>query len=130
MEAYGELNVGDAILTGTSPDGPMLCYAPTMRVPMQITRTDNVYRAMRAALIKIANHNDPDYSGNQTFIGIVVTPMLGAGAGKLAPADAARQMRLAWDSMKDEHKIPTTLAEADAIQAAIGLGLGGDPDHY
>ncbi len=129
MESYGELNVGDAVLAGAKVGGPYLCYAPTMRVPMQITRTDNVYRAMRAALLQVLHHNDGIEISGDKPISTIATPLLGTGAGKLHPDTAAWQMWLAWDSIMKIRQ-PKTLAEADAIQAAIGLGLGGDPDNY
>jgi len=130
-DCHGELNVGDAILVNPAKGHPQLCYAPTMRVPMQITRTDNVYRAMRAALLVIEHHTTIDaLSGSANPIKHIITPLLGAGAGNMPPRDAGRQMLLAWESMKPGRAMPQTLAEADAIQARIGLGLGGDPEHF
>jgi O-acetyl-ADP-ribose deacetylase (regulator of RNase III) len=123
----GELNVGDAILLTSCI--PHLVYAPTMRVPMQITCTDNVYRAFRAALLQIVLHNKKQSADGGPCIDKVVTPLLGAGAGKFPPAAAAKQMKLAWDSIHGKHSI-SSWADADALQAKIGLGLGGDPEHF
>lgn len=131
-DCNGEMNVGDAAIVAPSMGYPLLCYAPTMRVPMQITRTDNVYLAMRAALLAIKRHNDlamlADYETDH--IRTILCPMLGTGAGKMPPREAAKQMRAAWDGFKPKHKIPQNWQEADAIQAKIGLGRGGDPEHW
>jgi len=132
-EFHGKLPVGCAVCCGNAT-GPDVIYAPTMRVPMQITRTDNVYLAMRAALLWISRYNDYETAGEHEpqYIENVMTPLLGAGAGKMPALQAATQMRLAWDSIYGDrrYKRPANLQEADAIQAAIGLGLGGDPDHF
>lgn len=132
-DAYGELNVGDAALVIPEAGRPHICYAPTMRVPMQITRTDNIYVAMRAALAAIHDHNNLETiseSAPSDYIQTVAVPLLGAGAGRVPAEEAARQMKLAWDGMKTRRAPITTWAQADAIQAAIGIGLGGDPDNY
>jgi len=132
-DAFGELNVGDATLVVPArPGAPLLCYAPTMRVPMQITRTDNVYCAMRAALARIHQHNmfETLREGETEFIKIIVCPVLGAGAGNMPPKEAVMQMKLAWYSMQEGHQPITDWHAADALQKRIGLGYGGDPDNY
>jgi O-acetyl-ADP-ribose deacetylase (regulator of RNase III) len=132
-DAFGELNVGDATLVVPArPGSPLLCYAPTMRVPMQITRTDNVYCAMRAALASIYQHNmlAAIRDVSMDLIRTVVCPVLGSGAGKMPPKQAAMQMKLAWDGMKEGRQPITSWDQADALQKRIGLGFGGDPDNY
>lgn len=86
---HGELNVGDAVVV-PAPDGsPLIAYAPTMRVPEDIRGTDNVYRAMRAWLVAV--HRDLEAPPQA-----VACPGLGTGYGRMDPAEAARQMLLAW----------------------------------
>jgi O-acetyl-ADP-ribose deacetylase (regulator of RNase III) len=55
---YGELPVGQAVVLATGHESiPFLVSAPTMRVPMSIGETVNVYLAFRAALIAVLTHN-------------------------------------------------------------------------
>jgi len=93
---YGELPVGQAIVLATGHARfPFLVSAPTMRVPMRIDQTVNVYLAFRAALIAVIRHN----AGDGAAIQSVLVPGLGTGVGAMPPARAARQMRLAYNSI-------------------------------
>ncbi|MDD1536413.1 MULTISPECIES: macro domain-containing protein [unclassified Bradyrhizobium] len=93
---YGELPVGQAIVLATGHARfPFLVSAPTMRVPARIDQTVNVYLAFRAALIAVLTHN----AGAGEAIGSLLVPGLGTGVGSMPPARAARQMRLAYDSI-------------------------------
>src|SRR5687768_12354429 len=57
-EYRGEQPVGTSMIVDTGHDRhPHLAHTPTMRVPMSIARTDNVYRAMWAMLIAVSRHN-------------------------------------------------------------------------
>lgn len=85
---HGELNVGDAVVV-RAPNGPLVAYTPTMRVPEDIRGTDNVYRAMRAWLVALRREVDGP-------VGTVTCPGLGTGYGFVPPDEAARQMALAW----------------------------------
>jgi O-acetyl-ADP-ribose deacetylase (regulator of RNase III) len=92
-EFLGEQPVGTAFLLSTgSSRVPFVCHAPTMRLPGDISGSDNVYRATRAALLCIYHQNR---SGDQR-IDSVVFPAFGAGFGGVAPDEAARQMAAAW----------------------------------
>lgn len=92
-EYLGEQPAGTAFLLPTgNAHVPFLCHAPTMRLPGDITRTDNVYRATRAALLCIYHHNRAEEPG----IGSVVFPAFGAGFGGVDPSEVARQMAVAW----------------------------------
>ena len=92
-EFLGEQPVGTAFLVPTGHAGvPLLCHAPTMRVPGDISLTDNVYRATRAALLAIHRHN----RDAERPIRTVVFPAFGTGFGGVAPDEAARQMAVAW----------------------------------
>lgn len=93
---YGELPVGQAVILATGHKSiPFLVSAPTMRVPMGIGDTANVYLAFRAALIAVLAHN-ADKSGP---IRSLLVPSLGTGIGEVAPERAARQMRLAYNAI-------------------------------
>ena len=93
---YGELPVGQAVVVATGHDSiPFLVSAPTMRVPGDISATVNVYLAFRAALIVVLTHN----AHTTTPIRTLLVPGLGTGIGAVAPAAAARQMRLAYDAI-------------------------------
>jgi O-acetyl-ADP-ribose deacetylase (regulator of RNase III) len=90
----GEQPVGTAFITPTGDAWvPMLCHAPTMRVPGDISETDNVYRATRAALMCIYHHNR---QAAAPPLRSVVFPAFGAGFGRVPPLEVARQMAVAW----------------------------------
>jgi O-acetyl-ADP-ribose deacetylase (regulator of RNase III) len=92
-EYLGEQPVGTAFLLPTGDTRvPFLCHAPTMRLPGDITRTDNIYRATRASLLSIYHHNRTSGS----TISRIVFPAFGAGFGGVAPDEVARQMAVAW----------------------------------
>jgi O-acetyl-ADP-ribose deacetylase (regulator of RNase III) len=93
---YGELPVGQAVVLATGHEFiPFLVSAPTMRVPMSIEGTVNVYLAFRAALIAVLTHN----ASAGAPIRSLLVPGLGTGVGEVAPERAARQMRLAYDAI-------------------------------
>lgn len=90
----GEQPVGTAFLLPTgNARVPMLCHAPTMRVPRDISGTDNVYRATLAALLCVYHHNRTA----PRRIATVVFPSFGTGFGGVPPNEAARQMAVAWE---------------------------------
>lgn len=92
-EYLGEQPVGTSIIVGTDhKDHPFLAHTPTMRVPMNISHTDNVYLAMWAMLVAVHNHNQT----NEHKINIVVCPGLGTGYGRMPFREAARQMSVAY----------------------------------
>jgi len=93
---FGELPVGQAVIVPTGHrEIPYLVSAPTMRVPMGISRTANVYLAFRAALIAIKSHNE----SSAREIASVLVPGLGTSVGDMSPERAARQMRVAYDAI-------------------------------
>lgn len=90
----GEQPVGTAFLLPTgNARVPLLCHAPTMRVPRDISGTDNIYRATLAALLCIHHHN----RSMQRRIASVVLPSFGTGFGRVPVNEAARQMAVAWE---------------------------------
>jgi O-acetyl-ADP-ribose deacetylase (regulator of RNase III) len=100
-EFYGEQPVGTSIIVDTeNDDHPFLAHTPTMRVPRDISNTDNVYNAAFAMFRAIANHNKND----RTRINKVLCPGLGTATGRVKPKEAARQMALAYKNFLE----PTT----------------------
>lgn len=89
-EKHGELIIGDAI-TVELPDyiNGYMVVAPTMRVPMNINNTVNIYLAFKAILIALEG----------TDIKHVIIPGLGTGIGKVSPTICANQMYQAYNKM-------------------------------
>jgi O-acetyl-ADP-ribose deacetylase (regulator of RNase III) len=116
---WGEQPVGTSFVIETYHEKhPFLAHTPTMRVPMQITRTDNVYVAMFALLRAIGTHNQTN-EGRK--IEMVACPGLGTQAGKVNPNEAARQMHLAYKNFKNPPKL-LSWNYADKIQQEIIFG--------
>jgi O-acetyl-ADP-ribose deacetylase (regulator of RNase III) len=88
----GELLVGNAEVVnieGMSSSGlRYLISAPTMRVPMNISNTVNVYLAFRAALIAAEKYK----------MSSILCPGLGTAIGKVPPMLAALQMDEAYQN--------------------------------
>jgi O-acetyl-ADP-ribose deacetylase (regulator of RNase III) len=120
QEYRGEQPVGTAfvIATGHSKHA-YLAHAPTMRVPMRIARTDNVYRAMQAMLLAVWNHNR--LSKDQ--IGLVACPGLGTLTGGVRYDQAANQMAMAYNHFLDP---PKSISWPYAINRQAAVRLGGD----
>jgi O-acetyl-ADP-ribose deacetylase (regulator of RNase III) len=110
---HGEQLVGTSFVIATRHTRhPYLAHTPTMRIPMPITNTDNVYRAMWAMLLAIAQHNQSE----QPPIRIIACPGLGTATGRVPAAEAARQMaaayrhflnppvRISWDYAHDRQQ--------------------------
>jgi O-acetyl-ADP-ribose deacetylase (regulator of RNase III) len=119
-EFRGEQPVGTSIIVETGNQAhPFVAHTPTMRVPMPVAGTDNVYKAMRAMLIAVWNHNQH----SKPRIRTVACPGLGTEAGRVMPHEAARQMAIAYRHFR---KPPTALnwRVADRFQKAIGEGPG------
>jgi O-acetyl-ADP-ribose deacetylase (regulator of RNase III) len=121
-EYLGEQPVGTSFIIETGhPRHPFLAHTPTMRVPMPITRTDNVYRAMWAMLLAVYQHNK---QANQK-IRTIACPGLGTLTGRVPAEEAARQMALAWRHYwwpLEQINWPDVQTRQHAI------GFGGDPD--
>lgn len=97
-EKFGELVVGDAIIMPLDKSNSFEYFisAPTMRVPMNIERTINVYLAFRAILIELIKFNT---NHCENPINIVVCPGLGTGIGQVSPQICAKQMWCAYNSI-------------------------------
>lgn len=94
LEEYlGEQSVGTSFIVETDhPKHPFLAHTPTMRVPMQIAHTDNVYLAMWAMLLAVRRHN----LQAKRQIKIIACPGLGTATGQVPYSEAARQMSFAY----------------------------------
>ncbi len=81
----GELPVGEAVCIPTGhPKIKRMIAAPTMRKPVRIVGTDNVHKAMKAALL-CANDVRPEIER----LGI---PGMGTGVGAMDPFESAKQI--------------------------------------
>lgn len=97
-EFYGEQPVGTSFIIETNNNKiKYLAHTPTMRVPMFINNTDNVYKATKATLIEIDKYNKVDDYKIKT----VALPAFGQGAGRMHPINVAYQMSLAFKHIKN-----------------------------
>lgn len=121
LDAYlGEQSVGTSFIIPTGhPRHPYLAHTPTMRVPMVIAHTDNVYRAMWAMLLAVRMHN------RQTDqpITTIACPGLGTATGRVPFAEAARQMALAYRHFLEP---PTVITWQLADRRQLDVRYGGD----
>jgi O-acetyl-ADP-ribose deacetylase (regulator of RNase III) len=92
-EFLGEQPVGTSIIVETGhPAHPFIAHTPTMRVPMAIAHTDNVYLAMWAMLLAVRRHNQHA----ERRIRSVACPGLGTTTGQVPFPQAASQMSMAY----------------------------------
>ena len=97
---HGELLVGCAEVISTNhPRIPFLISAPTMRVPMAVRDTVNVYLATRAALLLVVYGRFSDGSPVADKIKTVAFPGMGTGTGRVSAEACARQMAAAVDDV-------------------------------
>jgi len=89
----GELPVGQATIIGTFDTRiPYLVSAPTMRVPMNVSKSLNAYLAFRAVIRAVREHNDVA----TTAIRSVLCPGLCTAVGRMPADRAAMQMAAAY----------------------------------
>jgi len=123
LEEYlGEQPVGTSLIVETGhPKHPFLAHTPTMRIPMTITRTDNVYLAMWAMLLAVRNHNRQAAQK----IKVVACPGLGTGTGHVPFTEAARQMSIAYRNFLNPPPwLDWRLAEGRQSQIRYGGDFG------
>ncbi len=119
-EFLGEQPVGTSLIVETGHSRhPFLAHTPTMRVPMPISRTDNVYSAMWAMLLTVRKHN---LQSDRT-IETIACPGLGTGVGQVPPEEAARQMALAYRHYLNP---PQTIGWQFAARRQDAVRVGGD----
>lgn len=116
----GEQPIGTSIIVETGhPKHPFVAHTPTMRFPMSISSTDNVYTAMWALLLEVRRHN----RSSSSPIRKVACPGLGTATGRVSPHEAARQMALAYGWYVN----PVTLIDWTVAQERQRkIGRGGD----
>jgi len=119
-EYLGEQPVGTSMIVETNhAKHPFLAHTPTMRVPMTIARTDNIYLAMWALLRAVHRHNLS--SGRK--IETIACPGLGTGTGHVPFRQAARQMALAYRN----YLYPPTYLDWNLAQTRqLEIRYGGD----
>ncbi|MEM7372270.1 MAG: macro domain-containing protein [Bacteroidota bacterium] len=90
---WGEQSVGTSFIFPTAhPKHPYLAHTPTMRVPSNISHSDNVYLAMKAMLEAVHHHNEQ----SATPINTLACPGLGTSTGRVPYPKAARDMAMAY----------------------------------
>lgn len=100
---HGEIPVGQAHIIETHhASWPYLASAPTMRIPMLIDGTFNVYYAFRAMLLSVERYNQQ----NNNAIESILCPGLGAGVGGMPSSKVAGQMAVAYAQFQQTASIP------------------------
>jgi O-acetyl-ADP-ribose deacetylase (regulator of RNase III) len=87
-----------------------VAHTPTMRVPRDVSGSDNAYQAMKAALLAVKNHNLLVDSGVEGYdesnrINSLVTPGLATLTGRVPYDKAAKQMALATFHVMNPPKV-------------------------
>lgn len=99
----GELPVGQCHITDTGNSSwPRLAVVPTMRIPMDVSGTLNVYYAFRALLIAVAESHQ-----RGAIIRSVLCPGLGTGIGGVNPTNCAGQMAYAFRQSRKPSAVPS-----------------------
>jgi len=111
----GEQPVGTSFIirgneTWGENDNKYVAHTPTMRIPKNIVRTDNVYQAMKSMLIAVDDFNINEagilHSSFKNPINTVACTGLGTFCGEIPYKRAAKEMRLAYDNVMNP---PTVL---------------------
>jgi WD40 repeat protein len=118
-EYQGEQPVGTAFIIPAGKDNKFLAHCPTMRVPMDIRNTDYVYLAMKALLREVHKFN----RRHDNQIKTVVCPGFGTLTGLVSPAEAARQMELAYRNFM---QVPAKITWEFARQRQKAIRFGGN----
>lgn len=119
-EFLGEQPVGTSIIVETNhPKHPYIAHTPTMRVPMDIARTDYVYLAMWAMLLAVHQHN----LKSEKKINVIACPGLGTATGHVSFRRAARLIALAYENFLNP---PSHIDWHFAEQRQERIRLGGD----
>lgn len=125
---YGELLVGQAEIIPTEHvDFPYLISAPTMRIPMSINRTPNIYHAMRAILILARDGQFDDGQKISDKVKTIAIPGLGTGVGQVSGMVCALQMRLAWEDIMN--KMYATESQWDKLRENFKYFYTENADH-
>ena len=76
--------------------------APTMERPQDISKTDNVYQAMKAVLEKTLLYNQYQKNNQGELISSILIPGMGTGIGGMGYLESARQMRKGFDDVQSD----------------------------
>lgn len=80
-----------------------VAHTPTMRVPMNIRQTENVYQAMKAMLVAVYNFNKSVDEAHKPYwvnrINTVACTGLGTFCGEVPFRKAAKDMKMAYDNV-------------------------------
>lgn len=115
----GEQPVGTSFIIETNHvKHPFLAHTPTMRIPMKIAKTDNVYNAMWAMLLAVQQHNK-----TQQNIRVIACPGLGTATGQMPYIRAAKQMSLAY---RNFYSPPPQIDWIYATNRQKSIYYGGD----
>ena len=94
---FGEQPVGTSFIVSTgNSEHPWLAHSPTMTMPMDISRTLNVYHAMLATLQAVQRFNNSAEELQEPLIETVVCCGLGTLTGKMTEDNAAFLMSAAY----------------------------------
>jgi len=116
----GEQPIGTSFIVPTEHERhPFIAHTPTMRIPMTIALTDNVYNAMWAMLLAIYQHN----LNNGQRIKTIACPGLGTATGQVPFDEAARQMAVAYQHFLNR---PNHISWRLADERQKAVGRGGD----
>lgn len=100
---HGELLVGQAEIVETDHSQiPYVISAPTMRVPMILKGSVNVYLAIRAVLNLAKYGTFEDGIAIAQKVKTIAFPGMGTGAGRVSPDIFARQMKQAIEDVIEE----------------------------
>ena len=129
---HGELLVGQAEIVETDhPKIPYLISAPTMRVPMILTGTVNVYLAMRAILLLIKHGELEDQTPIREVVTSVAISGLGTGVGKVPAEICAKQMRAAYNEViSGKESFPTSWRQAQRNHQLLYAERTRDMQYY
>jgi len=121
LEQYlGEQPIGTSIVVETKhKKHPYIAHTPTMRIPMTIALTDNVYVAMWAMLLAVYQHN----LTAAKKIRSIACPGLGTATGQVPYDEAARQMAVAYRNFLNP---PSHISWRYADERQKAVGRGGD----
>ncbi len=121
LETYlGEQPIGTSFIIETGHEKhPYIAHTPTMRIPMTIALTDNVYVAMWAMLLAVYQHN----LTAAKKIRSIACPGLGTATGQVPYDEAARQMAVAYRNFLNP---PSHISWRYADERQKIVGRGGD----
>jgi O-acetyl-ADP-ribose deacetylase (regulator of RNase III) len=111
---HGELLIGCAEIIETDhKDIPYVISAPTMRVPMILRDSVNIYLATRAIIILAKNRTLPDGTLINQKVKKIAIPGMGTGVGRVPYVICASQMKTAVDDyFYDKYTFPKSWYEA------------------